>query len=114
MTETYSKKLRQEIIYFKDPVHEITLECKSMKHSYLKTTDGVQKIKTLWSQLMMNLSADEMYGDSDWFWWSQQLTEKSEKHVTVETPLINSMSYILYNKKVTELCIILGFMNIWM
>ena len=50
------------------------------------------------------LSPDELYGDSDWLWWSQQLTEKSEKHVTVETPLINSMSYILYNKKVTELC----------
>jgi len=58
------------------------------------------------------LSADEIYGDSDWLWWSQQLTEKSEKCVIVETPMINSMSYILYNKKVTEFCIILGFMNI--
>jgi len=47
VTEIYSKKLRQEIIYFKDPVHEITLQCKSMKHSYLKKVDGVQKIKTL-------------------------------------------------------------------
>jgi hypothetical protein len=47
MTETYSKKLRQEIIYFKDPVYEITLQCESMKYSYLKTTDSVQKIKTL-------------------------------------------------------------------
>jgi hypothetical protein len=47
MTETYNKKLRQEIIFFKDPVHEITLQRKSMKHSYLEKTDGVQKIKTL-------------------------------------------------------------------
>jgi len=57
------------------------------------------------------LSPDEIYGDSDWLWWSQWLTDNSEKHVIVETPMINSMSYILYNKKVTELCIILGFMN---
>jgi len=58
------------------------------------------------------LSAGEIYGNSDWLWWSQQLTEESEKHVTVETPMVNSMSYILYNKKITELCIVLGFMNI--
>jgi len=54
ISEIYSKNLRQEIIYFKDPVHEITLQSKSMKHSYLKKADGVQKIKTLWSQLTMN------------------------------------------------------------
>jgi hypothetical protein len=47
MTETYSKKLRVEIKYFEDPFHEITLQCKSIKHSYIKKTDGAQKMKTL-------------------------------------------------------------------